>query len=330
MTSTPFTSGARNSDGHPDVAEISALTERLLPADRASELRAHLGACRLCADVLASLEEIHGALGALPEPAPMPDDVVGRIEAALAAEALHDPSRHDTSVVSRETGEHSDHGVPYGMPVREAAPHRHDAGVVSRETGATRRPADRPAGRPGGGSSGPGRHRPIRRTRRWRSALIAGAGAVVTLGLGGIVLQSMNDSPPPTAGSGPDKNERTVAASALEKHVHGLLAKHESRDSTEGSDGSPDIKSSKSPGNNPLTGGTNSVPSCVRAGVDRTETPLAVDEKAPYKGDTAYLVVLPHKGDPKRVDAYVVDPSCVGNEGSGPGDVLAKHTYTRH
>lgn len=333
MTSTPFTSGARNTGGHPDVAEISALNEELLSAERSSELQAHLAGCRLCADVLTSLEEIRDAFDALPGAAPMPDDVASRIDAALAAEAvLGASSQHDASLVSRETGVFSDESEPYAESVREGAPHRHGAAVVSRETGSARRPADRPAGRPGGGSSGPGRHRPVRRTRRWRSALIAGAGAVVTLGLGGIVMQSMSDSAPPSAGSAPDKNERTVAGSALEKHVQGLLAKHESGESGQAPGESPsqDIKSRKSPGNSPLAGGATSVPSCVRAGVDRTETPLAVDENAPYKGGTAYLVVLPHKDDPKRVDAYVVDSSCVNGEGSGPGDVLAKHTYTRN
>jgi hypothetical protein len=331
MTSTPFTPGARSTDGHPDVAEISALNEELLPPDRSSALHAHLAGCNLCADVRASLEEIRGTLGTMPSPARMPADVAGRIDAALASEALLASSHSDPSVVSRETGEAPDGGDRYAKPVREAAPHRHTATVVSRETGASRRTGDRPTGRPGVGSSGPGRHRPVRRARRWRSTILAGAGAVVALGLGGLVLQSMSDSAPPTAGSVPEKNQRTTAGSALEKHVQGLLAKHESGESTERSEGSPpkDLKTKESTGNSPLAGGTTSMPPCVRAGMDRTDSPLAVDEHAPYKGGTAYLVVLPHQDDPKRVDAYVIDPSCTRGEGSGPGDVLTRHTYTR-
>ncbi|WP_314176036.1 hypothetical protein [Streptomyces winkii] len=141
----------------------------------------------------------------------------------------------------------------------------------------------------------------------------------------------MNDSPPPSAASEPGKQERDTAGSELEKHVQGLLAEHESGESSGGADGSPtgDLKTKASPGNSPLAGGTTSVPSCVRAGMDRTEKPLAIDEHAPYKGGTAFLVVLPHQDDPKRVDAYVIDPSCVTDEGSGPGDVLTRHTYTR-
>ncbi|NLU76107.1 hypothetical protein HCC61_26250 [Streptomyces sp. HNM0575] len=338
MTSTPFTSGPRSTDGHPDVAEISALNEDLLPADRSSALQAHLAGCRLCADVLASLDEIQETLGTLPGPARMPADIAGRIDAALAAEALPHSSRREPSVVSRETGDavaaFGEDGL-YGRPASETSPaghHRHAAtvGSVSRETGATRRPNDRPAGRPGGGS-GPGRHRPARRARRWRSAILAGAGAVVALGIGGLVMQSMNDpAPPPTAGGG-HKDGRTIAGSALEKHVHGLLAEHESGQSSEGSSGTPsgDFNTKESTANSPLVGGATSIPSCVRAGIDRTEKPLAVDEDAPYKGRTAYLVVLPHRDDPKRVDAYVVDRSCVEGEGGGLGTLLTKHTYAR-
>lgn len=335
MTSTPFTPGARSTGGHPDVAEISALDEELLPPDRASALHAHLASCTLCADVLTSLEEIRGTLGTLPDPPGMPADVARRIDAALAAEAPSSPE--DTSVVSRETAEPYDSGpygsAPYARSAQEPAGSRHGGGVVSRETVSGRRPADRPAGRPGGGSSGPGRHRPARRVRRWRSAVLAGAGAVVALGLGGLAVQSLSDPAPPTAGSAPETSERATGGATLEKHVQGLLAKNDSGGSTEGrgDSPSPDIRTKESHGQGeaPLAGGATSVPSCVRAGIDRTDSALAVDEKAPYKGGTAYLVVLPHEDDPERVDAYLVDRSCLDEEESGPGNLLARHTYTR-
>ena len=69
MTSTTDTAG------HPDVEEISDLTEGLLPDTRTAEVRQHLDGCELCADVHASLTEIRGLLGALPEPPRMPEDV---------------------------------------------------------------------------------------------------------------------------------------------------------------------------------------------------------------------------------------------------------------
>ena len=327
MTSTPFTSGARSIEGHPDVAEISALNEDLLAPDRASELRAHLAACQLCAEVQDSLEEIRGSLGSLPAASPMPEDIAARIDATLASEAMLAPSHG--AAVPRET-EVYDASDPYAKPVREAPSHRR-SGAVSRETSGTRRSADRPAGRPTGGGSGPGRHRPARRVRRWRSAILAGAGAVVALGLTSLVMQSMNGASSPSAGSG-ETNQSAQAGSALEKHVHGLLAKHGSEKSSQGADDSPsgDFKTKEGGENTPLAGDSRSVPSCVRAGIGRTGTPLAIDQHAPYKGSTAYLVVLPNQDDSKRVDAYVVDPSCVRDEGSGPGKVLARHTYTRN
>ncbi|GAA3226948.1 hypothetical protein GCM10020256_37830 [Streptomyces thermocoprophilus] len=84
MTSTTDTAG------HPDVTEISDFAEGLLPPSRTADLRRHLDACDLCADVHSSLEEIRGLLGTLPGPPKMPDDVAQRIDAALAAEALLD------------------------------------------------------------------------------------------------------------------------------------------------------------------------------------------------------------------------------------------------
>lgn len=79
---------------HPDVSEISDLTEGLLSPSRTAEIRRHLGDCALCADVRASLDEIRALLGTLPGPARMPADIAGRIDAALAAEALLDSTAH--------------------------------------------------------------------------------------------------------------------------------------------------------------------------------------------------------------------------------------------
>lgn len=60
MTSTADT------EQHPDVSEISDLTDGLLSPSRTAEVREHLDSCALCADVHASLEEIRGLLGTLP------------------------------------------------------------------------------------------------------------------------------------------------------------------------------------------------------------------------------------------------------------------------
>ncbi|GAA2926479.1 hypothetical protein GCM10020221_23020 [Streptomyces thioluteus] len=57
MTSTTGT------DGHPEVAEISALTEGVLSPARTADLREHLADCVICDDVRVSLDEIRGPAG---------------------------------------------------------------------------------------------------------------------------------------------------------------------------------------------------------------------------------------------------------------------------
>ena len=328
MTSTPFTSDVHSTEGHPDVAEISAFTEDLLNPERSTVLHAHLSGCELCADVRASLEEIRSTLGTLPGPVRMPEDIAGRIDAALAAEALLDTSPSNAPAVSRETGHDSSARSQRAMAARDGGLPRHAADAVSRETTGSRPgPSTHPAGHPGGPSR-PGRHRPARRTRRWRSAVLTGAGAVVALSIGGLVMQSLNSSSSPTAGSQAEQGRRTSADSALEKQVHSLLAKQDSTGKPQDA-GTPDLKTKQSPENNPLAGGAVSIPSCIRGGLDRTETPLAVEENASYKGSTGYLVVLPHRGDSQRVDAYIVDRSCIGGEATGPAEVLTTRTYAR-
>jgi hypothetical protein len=167
------TTGTAGTTWHPEVSEISDLTEGLLPPSRTAEVRGHLGECALCADVLASLEEIRSLLGTLPGPPRMPSSIAGRIDAALAAEALLD------STTSR---------------AEAAASEGHPSGDVSRETsraataGSGRSEAHRPTGHPSG-PTGPGR----RRARRRIAVLTGLAGAAACAlavflfnGLGGI------------------------------------------------------------------------------------------------------------------------------------------------
>ena len=82
---------------HPDVSEISDLTEGLLSPSRSATVRRHLDGCTLCADVRSSLEEIRGLLGTLPGPPRMPAEIAGRIDAALAAEALLDATAPEST-----------------------------------------------------------------------------------------------------------------------------------------------------------------------------------------------------------------------------------------
>ncbi|MFD5924613.1 anti-sigma factor family protein, partial [Streptomyces griseoaurantiacus] len=86
--------------GHPDVDELSDLSEDLLPPSRTEEVQGHLEGCASCAEIYASLTEIRALLGTLSGPTHMPEDVAARIDAALL-----DVSRETDSVadVSRET-----------------------------------------------------------------------------------------------------------------------------------------------------------------------------------------------------------------------------------
>ena len=151
MTSTADTTQ------HPDVSEISDLTEGLLSPSRTAEVRRHVDECGICGEVLVSLEEIRGLLGALPAPERMPDDIADRIDAALAAEPLR--ASDDAADVSRETQAVVEHGQEAGDQETEGQETR------GRETQPTL--ADRPTGYPRA-TTGPGR-RPAQRRRRDRS-----------------------------------------------------------------------------------------------------------------------------------------------------------------
>ncbi|MGP3980732.1 anti-sigma factor family protein [Streptomyces sp. KR80] len=297
-----------DTDQHPEVAEISALSEGLLPPDQATAVRDHLATCALCADVHSSLEEIRGLLGTLPGPAQMPADIAGRIEAALAAEALLDSRA--SAAVSRET----ESGA--------------DALHVSRETTAAaepRRSSGRP-GRHGRASTGPGRRR-IR--RRWRTAVFGAACALAATALGGVIVQSI-DSPASDSGqhsTATDSTEQQLNASGftadgLESQVQDLLSQADGKAAP-----SHEVGPQSTPNTTMKKAGPE-VPSCVRAGIGRSDVPIAA-EPGTYKGTEAYLVVLPHVTDAARVDAYVVDSSCTGKTPQTVGEVLLRATYGR-
>ena len=291
MTSTPFTSDAQGIDGHPDVAEISALTEDLLSrerADGASQAHRRLRSLRRRARIAGRRSEaasapFRGRCGCRPTS-----------PAALTLPSLPKPCsapRPRTRPLFHVKPKPTSRGERRSKGDRETTKRRHAAAAVSRETPSARSGApDRPAGHPSGPSR-PGRHRPARRSRRWRSAVLAGAGAVVALSIGGLVVQSLGSPSAPSAASERDQGEQAQADGALEKRVQGLLAKQESAEKSKDSR-TPDLKSQQSPENNPLAGTAASVPSCIREGIDRKESALAVDAKAPHKGGTGYLVVL--------------------------------------
>lgn len=306
MTATTDTAG------HPDVAEISDLTEGLLSPSRTADVQRHLEQCELCADVYASLEEIRDLLGVVPGPPRMPADVAGRIDAALAAEALLNATAPDDTAAApraRET-----------LPVSGA----HDSAHVSRETSAT---ADRPVGHARSSTAGPGRKNRKKAGRR-KVAVLSAAFTAAALGLGSVLLTSlMGGGAGPTADGGQTATD-TFSAAKLETQVADLLAKNESSpgssqkpDRSLGTQGGPDTKS-------PQILREITVPECVRKGIGRDDLALATEEGV-YKGKNALLVVLPHATNDSRVTVYVMDATCVRHPSSTKAKILLQESYAR-
>ncbi len=295
--------------GHPDVAEISDLSEGLLPPSRSADVRRHLDGCGLCADVYASLEEIRGLLGTLPGPPRMPADVAGRIDAALAAEALlnatgPEPTAEPAPVSAPRSASEDDSGAP-----------------VSRETSTA---ADRPAGRPRSSTTGPGRKDRPRNGRR-RIAVLGTVFTVAALGLGSVLLSSLGDDKPPhdTAGGRQTTAADTFSEGKLPKQVTDLLADNQSE---KGGSRTP-FGAATAGTNHPRILREPTVPGCVRDGIGRKDAALAV-ENGTYQGKKAMLVLLPDASDATRVTAYIVDATCVNHQASSAGGkVLLERSY---
>ncbi|MEU5181897.1 hypothetical protein AB0G49_17740 [Streptomyces longwoodensis] len=311
MTSTTDTTG------HPDVTEISDLTDGLLGPSRSEEIRRHLAACELCADVQASLEEIRGLLGTLPGPARMPDDVAQRIDAALAAEALLDAEALNTAGSAETSGSSEAAGASETSGAtthvsRETTP-------VSRETSA---PApDRPSGHARSSSTGPGRKERKRPGRRKIAVLGAVFGAAA-LGLGSVLVASLSEGGDggTTASSTHSTAADTFSRTALERQVTALLSKSEGSRAPHslGLDGDSEP---------PRVFTQPTVPACVQQGIGRQDTALAT-QTGVYQGRDVLLVVLPDPADTGKVTAYLVDTRCVQHPGAR-AKVLLQHTYAR-
>lgn len=326
-----------DSAGHPEVAEISDLTEGLLSPARSIDVRRHLEGCVLCADVYDSLEEIRGMLGTLPGPPRMPADVAERIDAALAAEALLDATTPDTGALESATPEPSaEHpSSPQSEPV--SAPQSASSGArVSRETSSAPAPGladDRPAGH-ARASTGPGRARRMRGGRR-RTVVLSAAFTAAALGLGTLLIQTLSDSDSgdsnPQASAQSDTH--TFSAGTLERQVSDLLdgpAPEASTRSYGARSGSPKEESTLRNRDIPTP---PPVPECIQQGIGQ-QTPIAAQEGT-YEGKDAYLVVVPSTTDDTKVSAYVIDASCVkqtaaSKPGAVPaGKVLLTDSYDR-
>ncbi|MEW1644438.1 hypothetical protein [Streptomyces sp. NPDC091219] len=335
MTSTTDTAE------HPDVAEISDLTEGLLPPSRTAEVRRHLDACELCADVYASLEEIRGLLGTLPGPPRMPTEIAGRIDAALAAEALLGataPESLTPTAAPTLVGASRDGSDEIGEDAEHPGAH------VSRETSPTTTAA-RPSGH-SRAATGPGRKDRKDRSRGGRRGRIV-LGAVFTaavLGAGALFIQSLGDhNTSDTAQGNATSSADTFSKAKLETVVSDLLSSKASTNQGTGSTGSmkpwnaesdPGTDTGSSTGSSSKTPKTliepsAPVPDCIRQGIDRGNTDVLGFKEGTYNGSAAYLAVLPDASDSSQVTAYVVDATCVSHHTSTPGKVLLTRSYPR-
>ncbi|MGN5632075.1 anti-sigma factor family protein [Streptomyces sp. AC154] len=308
---------------HPDVSEISDLTEGVLSPPRTADVRRHVDGCELCSDVQASLEEIRSLLGSVPAPQAMPIDIADRIDAALADEAR----AVATAAETQADGSRAEADVS-----RETEP-----AATGQEL------ADRPAGH-ARAATGPGR-RPVRRRRR-RVVFGATLGAAV-VGVSVFLLQNIPTSHNSADVSASDhgtsakkSDSQAFSQSTVQERVQSLLSSGKEPSDPEKSAGqnqapSMDTKSSpetEPPGSAspqaPLRAPAVTVPSCVEQGIGRNAAVLAV-EKGTYQGADAFLVVLPHPTDTTRVEAYVVDAACVGADPGVKGKLLLTHAYAR-
>ncbi|MFF2185155.1 anti-sigma factor family protein [Streptomyces sp. NPDC058155] len=318
---------------HPDVSEISDLTEGLLSPERSVEVREHLDGCALCADVHESLEEIRGLLGSLPGPPRMPADVAARVDAALAAEAL----LNATADVSRETSRTADTASP--EPEREPESEREPAPAPAAVTPGATAPgasavdaprAGRPAGHPRA-ATGPGR---TRRLRRRRGAILGAVFGTAAIGVSVLLFQtasstSSSDFKADAGASQADGGGDVFSGAGIQDKVHSLLT------STPAS-GVPHMAEGGSEGNSTREGTTTAspkalaqLPPCVQQGTGRPDSPLAA-EKGTYNGVDAFLVVLSDPVDGDLVRAYVIDAACVDATPPVKGELLLTKTYPRH
>ncbi|MFF4208874.1 anti-sigma factor family protein [Streptomyces sp. NPDC001796] len=302
--------------GHPDVEELSDLSEGLLPPSRVADVRRHLDECPLCADVYDSLEEIRGLLGASPDPPRMPDDVANRIDAALAAEALPDVA----PPASAPNSAHTD------SPELITA-------HVSRET-ATTAAADRPSGH-ARAATGPGRAERTRRLRR-RTVAVAAVFTAAAVGLGVLLVQTLGGDTGKNTTATPQHTDsaHTYSEGTLQSQVTNLLAgktdegspasdKPWGVQSDPGTTGSSGMRPNRT-----FQDTTVNVPTCVQQAVTTKESVLAAD-KGVYQGTLVYLLVTPDASDSTKVTAYIVDAACVKQASGPPGKVLLTHSYAR-
>jgi hypothetical protein len=237
----------------------------------------------------------------------MPAEIAGRIDAALAAEALLDSTAHgEADLVSRET--------------------------VLPPLAAEQPPLSvRPAGRPRA-ATGPGRKGKARRRRTTVLSAVLGAAAV---GVSVMFLQSVQTGSSNDAATAQKESSVSTASrdgadfsgSALDSRVHALLAAVPTQEAAPRIETAPSQDSAPTDVS-PKSSPDAAVPHCVQQGTGRADSPIAV-EQGTYEGTAAYLVLMAHPKDSTRVQAYVIDADCVDRPADPRGELLRTQSFPR-
>ena len=276
---------------HLSVDRLADLAEGQLDPVSARAAEEHLRECSRCAADRDDLARVPARLAAAAWTGPVPDDVVARLDAALAAERRTPSATGAVTVTPLRAGT----GAPWGMRVLQVAAvlvlliagvglALTALGGGSDDENAARTTAD--SGGEAGSEAAPesGGAYPVGASGRdWdKDTLVAAVPQLVAGSLGDI---SLSTSPPAPVSPGAGADTSGDAARELAD--------------------SPAARLAEGP----------ALAECVGRLYEAPVTPLAVD-LARWMGEPAAVIVLPTADDPATVDVYVVRPACP------PGELL--------
>ena len=280
----PDTPESNDPAGHLSSETIADLQEGLLDGEPARRARSHLQDCPVCAAGDGALSDVPLLLAAAGDTGPMPADVIGRLDAALASEPAVRPGAATVAALA-------DHArvprAPLNMRLLQAA-----AVLVLLLAGA--------------GIA----------VSAWNGGSDTSTSADSSAGAG-----SADQGAPeaasayPVTASGRNWDEESVLA-AVPELVSGTLnpPAAASPGSDAGSDAGTDAGSDErarelasAPAGRLADG--PALAECVGRLNLGPVTPLSVD-LAQWRGSPAGVIVLPTPDDPATVDVFVVEPSC--------------------
>ena len=280
---------------HLSADTLAGLDAGLLDPAAERDAHQHLVGCDRCRADLATLQAVPGRLAAVADAGPVPDDVVRRLDAALAAVAAEPASTAVTRTVTplRAPEQHS----PRGMRVLQVAA----VVVLLLAGGALGVSALR------GGSSGS-----------------ADSTAADSAGSSATAPKAALGSYPLTA-SGTDWTAASLASAAPQLAAGTLAPTVPPSSAALAAGARPPGGSTARPGDDAAAPGLASLPTgrlaggtalagCVAALADGPVTPLAVD-LAQFKGQPAAVILLPGLAGADKMDIWVVGPDCTaGND----------------